>query len=112
MNIGDKIRGLLEENRMTQKDLANVLHISASTLNGYINKGKEPDYELLVRLATYFETSTDYLLGVSNIRSASNQPLSSAEGELIGIYRLLPRHDQQLVCESAKMYYRFSRDSS
>ena len=67
MNIGSKLRYLIEEANITQRQLADALHISPSALNGYINQGKEPDYATLVRIADYFHTSTDYLLGHSNI---------------------------------------------
>ena len=66
MNIGSKLRYLIEESNITQRQLADALHISPSALNGYINQGKEPDYATLVRIADYFHTSTDYLLGHSN----------------------------------------------
>ncbi|MGN0342568.1 MAG: helix-turn-helix domain-containing protein [Roseburia sp.] len=112
MNIGTRIKCLLEEENMTQKELADILHISASTLNGYIKKGKEPDYAILIRLANYFNTTTDYLLGRSNMRTASDQPLSLLEGELIGIYRRLPDEQQQIVRESVMIHYRHSCNSS
>ena len=66
MNIGSKLRYLIEEANITQRQLADALHISPSALNGYINQGKEPDYATLVRIADYFHTSTDYLLGRSD----------------------------------------------
>lgn len=54
MNIGSKLRYLIEEANITQRQLADALHISPSALNGYINQGKEPDYATLVRIADYF----------------------------------------------------------
>ena len=59
MNIGSKLRYLIEEANITQRQLADALHISPSALNGYINQGKEPDYATLVRIADYFHTSTE-----------------------------------------------------
>ena len=91
MNIGSKLRYLIEEANITQRQLADALHISPSALNGYINQGKEPDYATLVRIADYFHTSTDYLLGHSNIRNASLTHLNSCEGELLSIYHTLSR---------------------
>ena len=40
MNIGSKLRYLIEEAYITQRQLADALHISPSALNGYINQGK------------------------------------------------------------------------
>lgn len=40
MNIGSKLRYLIEEANITQRQLADALHISPSALNGYINQGE------------------------------------------------------------------------
>ncbi len=95
MNIGSKLRYLIEEANITQRQLADALHISPSALNGYINQGKEPDYATLVRIA-------DYLLGHSNIRNASLTHLNSCEGELLSIYHTLSSYNQQLFLEELK----------
>ena len=39
------------------------LHIASTTLSGYINNHREPDFSTLIRMAHYFDVSTDYLLG-------------------------------------------------
>lgn len=106
MNIGARIRYLLEEAGMTQRELANILHISASTLNGYIKQGKEPDFDMLIRLANYFNTTTDYLLGRANLRTSPDQPISTEEGRLLGIYRLLPPQQKEIVLENVMSHYR------
>ena len=93
MNIGSKLRYLIEEANITQRQLADALHI---------NQGKEPDYATLVRIADYFHTSTDYLLGHSNIRNASLTHLNSCEGELLSIYHTLSSYNQQLFLEELK----------
>lgn len=112
MNIGARIRYLLDETGMTQKELAEILNISASTLNGYINKGKEPDYTMLICLANYFHTTTDYLLGRSNMRSASDQPINEDEGNLLGIYRLLPTQQKEIVLDNVINHYRHIQNAS
>lgn len=102
MNIGVRIRYLLDSDEVTQRALANSIHISASALNGYINKGKEPDYETLVRLADFFHTSTDYILGITNIRNECTSRLSTTEQELLETFRRLDGHHQKLLCSIAR----------
>ena len=111
-NIGIKLQYLIEEESITQKKLADDLHLSPSTLNGYIKKGKEPDYHTLGRLAAYFHTSTDYLLGLTNIRAQLNNSISEEEGALLGLYRLLPKQEQLFLREEAKIHYRLSHGNS
>lgn len=69
MNFSIRLENLLEEEDLTQKQLALDLHIASSTINGYVKNNREPDFSMLVRLARYFDVSTDYLLGISRKRN-------------------------------------------
>ena len=42
---------------------------------------------MLLRMAAYFDTSTDYLLGRSGLRRSEESKLSENELDLIGLYR-------------------------
>lgn len=107
MEFGKRLEQLLEERELTQRQVSNDLHIAATTLNGYVKGNREPDYGTLVRIAEYFEVSTDYLLGVTNIRKGSEQPLDVREGDLVGIYRSLQPEKQDLLIEQAHLYHRY-----
>lgn len=48
---------------MTQLKLGKELQIPQSSLNRYEHNESSPSYELLVRIADYFDVSLDYLLG-------------------------------------------------
>ena len=48
---------------MTQKDLANVLHVSVGTISNYERDVYYPEIEKLINLADYFHVTIDYLLG-------------------------------------------------
>ncbi len=106
MGIGDRLESLLEDWDLTQKKLARDLHIEASTLNGYIKGKRCPDYDTLIRMAEYFEVSTDYLLGVTSIRKRSEEPINVCEGELIGIYRDMLPENQDLLMDQAHHFYK------
>ncbi len=62
MKFGDVLRELLEEQNLSQKQLARDLNISASALGNYIRNNREPDFEILKKIARYFCVSTDFLL--------------------------------------------------
>lgn len=47
---------------VTQEDLARVLKVSRSTIAGYEARNNQPDFDKLVQIADYFNTSIDYLL--------------------------------------------------
>lgn len=48
---------------LTQAEMAEKLGISKSTISMYENGNREPDYEILERIADFFNVDTDYLLG-------------------------------------------------
>jgi len=53
---------------MTQVELAECLHVAQSTLSQYENGQRQLPMELLIEAAKFFETSTDYILGLTNER--------------------------------------------
>ena len=63
-----RIRDLREDCDMTQRTLADYLHISQAPLSQYENGQRQIPFSLLIKLAFYFDTSTDYLLGLTNER--------------------------------------------
>lgn len=104
MDFNIRLENLIEEKNVTQKQLSLELHIAPTTLNGYINSYREPDFHTLVRLARYFDVSTDYLLGLSEEKKPAPSSLSPAEGALIHLYRSLVPERQELLIEQAKFY--------
>ncbi|MEH2944912.1 helix-turn-helix transcriptional regulator [Lachnospiraceae bacterium KK002] len=104
MDFYIRLENLIEERNLTQKQLSLDLHIASSTVNGYVNNNREPDFATLVRFAQYFNVSTDYLLGLSSEKKPSPSSLSPAEGALIHLYRSLPQERQELIVEQAKFY--------
>ncbi|MBY6810982.1 helix-turn-helix transcriptional regulator [Clostridium botulinum] len=61
--LGNRIKQLREEKEISQKDLANLLHISPSTVGMYKQGRRTPSSEILSIMATHFKVSVDYLLG-------------------------------------------------
>ena len=70
--FSERLKKLRMEKGITQKELADRLHISRSTIAGYESLGKEPDGEKLCALADFFGVSVDYLLGVTDSRELTS----------------------------------------
>lgn len=80
--FSERLKRLRMEKGITQKELADRLHISRSTIAGYESLGKEPDGEKLCALAEFFEVSVDYLLGITDSRSpAAQAPTASVSAQ-------------------------------
>lgn len=58
-----KLREILEERNIKQKDVASAIGIYTSTMSQYVTGVREPDIETLIKLADYFGVSVDYLIG-------------------------------------------------
>ena len=64
----EKLRQLREDAGISQKQLAEAIGVSQQSINKYENHNIEPDIETMIRIADYFDTSTDYLIGHSDLR--------------------------------------------
>lgn len=71
MTFGNRLRSIRREHLVKQKELANFLNIGVSTLSQYENDKRHPNFELLVKIASFFNVSTDYLLGIVEYKSLS-----------------------------------------
>lgn len=59
----ENLQFLLQKNGVSQAELAKTLNISPARLNQYMKGKAEASYDILSKLAIFFETSIDYLLG-------------------------------------------------
>ena len=63
-----RIIDLREDADKTQKEIANYLHIKQNTYSQYENGHRQLPIEILIALARYYKTSTDYILGLTEER--------------------------------------------
>lgn len=112
MDIGAQLRSLMEEDGITQRQLAKELNISATTLNGYVQNRRQPDAKTMIRLASYFNTTTDYIFGITTIREPMARPYNPDEQRLVNIYRGMPEDKKPLYIETGKMFSSFGRKKS
>ncbi|WP_342762070.1 helix-turn-helix transcriptional regulator [Bacillus sp. BR3(2024)] len=68
--FGTRLHTLRKEHKLRQEDMAKQLGIARTTYAMYEQGNREPDYNTLIKLATFFEVSIDYLLGMTEIRKA------------------------------------------
>ena len=62
MSIGNKIKQLREERKMTQKDIAEILDVEPGTISKYESGTIEPSIESLKKLSETFNVTIDELL--------------------------------------------------
>ena len=64
--IGDRLKKLRQQKKLTQTEFANKIGISRGTYAHYEINKRQPDYETLIKIASFFNVSTDFLLGVTD----------------------------------------------
>lgn len=65
-SFGSRISSLRKQKGLSQQELADRLNVSKSSIAMYETEKREPDFEILERLAEYFSVSIDYLIGRAN----------------------------------------------
>lgn len=61
-----RLKDLREDSDTTQKQLAEFLNIKQNTYSQYENGQRQIPIDALIKLALYFDTSTDYILELTN----------------------------------------------
>ena len=67
-DFGERLKFLRKEKKLTQTELAKMLNTTQGTVGKWENNKLEPNFKKLILLAKYLDVSTDYLLGVTNIK--------------------------------------------
>ena len=73
MNFSIKLKKLRSEHKITQEQLASKINVERSLIGKYESNAAMPSNDTLIRIAEYFQVSTDYLLGVNKTVSTSKQ---------------------------------------
>ena len=95
------LKKLRQEFGISQQRLADAVQVSQPSINKYENHNIEPEIEILKRMADYFNTSIDYIVGHTDIRrrieSTENYSLNAREAELVTRYRALDDNEKRCI---------------
>lgn len=83
MNMGEKLKSLRIEKKLTQKQIADRIGLAISAVSSYESGSRYPSYDVLVKLARIFHVSTDYLLGMTDKRNIDVSDLTDDEIQLV-----------------------------
>ena len=61
-----RIRNLREDHDLTQKQMAKVLNCSQQVYSNYELGQRDIPTDILIKLAKFYNVSTDYILGLSD----------------------------------------------
>ncbi|MFL0245543.1 helix-turn-helix domain-containing protein [Candidatus Clostridium stratigraminis] len=73
-SFGDRLKDLRQDNDLTQEELAKILNITRTALSNYENTDREPSFDLLIKIADFFNVTLDYLLCRTNLKTKYYKP--------------------------------------
>jgi len=88
---------------LSQAQLAAVLGLSQQSINKYENHNIEPDIATLMRMADFFGTTVDHIIGRTDENSGETI-LSTDEQALIDQYRNLSEQEKTCVRTLIRTY--------
>lgn len=69
MKYNERIREIREDNRFTQQNIADLLHIGQRTYSDYESGKTRIPVDSLLILAKHYDVSVDYISGASNVKT-------------------------------------------
>ncbi len=80
----DRLKLLRKEKGMSQKQLADVLgKLGTSTISGYETGSSNPSLEIIIKMSYFFETSLEYLLGLTDDRKTNLKSIEINNNNLL-----------------------------
>ena len=83
MDFSEVLKELRESHSLTQDQLAKQIDVSRSTIAGYENRSRQPDYDKLISISRYFHVTVDYLLTGENNFEFSALPLPKPDERIL-----------------------------
>ena len=79
MNIGEKIRNAREDMDLSQREMANLIHMNQSNYSKIERDVQEPSIEQLRRICQILKLDPSYLLALNSYESSNNDDLLFAK---------------------------------
>ena len=96
-----RLKSLRQKKGISQQQLATALGTSQQSINKYENHSIEPDIDMLMKMADFFDTSVDYLVGYSDVarkvETVWTFELNEDESSVIEQYRVLTPKERESI---------------
>ena len=96
-----RIAALRKEKRISQISLSMKMNVSQKTISAYENGKSEPSISILKKLAQIFDTSVDYLIEYTDIKTPidkiNQSQITESECKLLNVFRDLSKENQYVA---------------
>lgn len=105
--FADRLKLLRKEKKLTQVEFAKIIKVAPSTIGMYEVGNREPNIATIKIIADFFNVSSDYLIGLSNIRERCHIALNKKD--TLSILDYIPSEGQkELDMFLSYMEYKYS----
>lgn len=81
--FGTRLKKLRKEKDLTQDELAGILGVTRSTISAYETDALYPSVDALIKIASYFNVSSDFLLGLCDSNKYATGDLTEEQTVII-----------------------------
>ena len=82
-DFGKRLQRMRKKKKLSQSEVAKRLNVHRQTISSYERNNVTPSYEVLRQMAIMYETSLDYLAGLSDRKSFYFGNFTPSQQELI-----------------------------
>lgn len=112
----NRFKELRLEKKLSQRDLGKILFVCQQSIHNYENGKFMPSKDVLQRMADYYQVSTDYLMGLVDIKTPVNKMqsyvLNETETKLVDAFRKLPSNVQMEISDIVSFMVSSSEQSN
>lgn len=110
MSFIDRLESLLSESHISKNQMLKDLGLGGGTLATWKKRGTTPSGEILSKLASYFNVSTDYLLGNTDIKAPSTSSITF-DDFTVAMHNQSDRLTEEQKLQLLKMAELFAKDN-
>ncbi|WP_027092437.1 helix-turn-helix domain-containing protein [Cohnella thermotolerans] len=87
MNMGERLRELRLQRSLSQEEVARHIGITRSAYSHYEINNRQPVYGTLIKLASFFDVSLDYIIGGNSSRQPQEMAETSDSREILKLIK-------------------------
>ena len=99
----NRLKELRTSKGLSMREAAKQLELPPTTYCNWENGEREPNSEMMVRLADFYGVSIDYMIGRTDEREVKAQTfVTRSEDELLSLFRSMNEEQKGLILSTAK----------
>jgi|LSQX01.2.fsa_nt_gb transcriptional regulator with XRE-family HTH domain len=94
------LKSIRKARNLTQQEVADAISVERVTYARYENGSRTPPVDNVIRLARFFNVTTDYLLGLSDDPQGYEQPATIAARPTNGMDPISPERLDEIIAQA------------